>query len=489
MNFTSPLFLFLFLPLVLGIYWLCPPKLRSVFALIASLFFYAWGEGIYVVLLCLSIATNYLLSLLINRCQKPSRRLGALSVTVALNLAVLLSFKYPDSIILWAAAQSGADLAIFKPLHLPLGISFFTFQAIAFAVDIYRQQHTSALNPVKFSLFLSLFPKISAGPIIRYEEIEDALRTGPTVTLDTCAYGAKRFIIGMGKKLIIADALAKTADQIFAVPAGDLTAPMAWLGIICYTLQLYFDFAGYSDMAIGLGRMLGFSFRENFDYPYIAKSLTEFWRRWHLSLSTWFRDYLYTPLLYSLMTEKIRHKIALGQYRTNYRSLFCIIVVFTLCGWWHGPTWNYVIWGLLHGLVLAVESWKLGKILKKAPAVISHSYTMLVIMLCWVFFRSPTVGQALSFIKALAGLGSGTGVVHNTAMFVTSELLLVLVIATIAAMPVIPFVREKLSGILPGFHDGWTARTLETGSVMVIFFISLLSVANATYNPFIYFRF
>ena len=484
MDFTTPTFLFLFLPLVLCAYWVCGPTLKSLIMLCASLFFYAWGEGRYVIVLCLAIGANYLLTLVMDRCQRPSRRLVALFCTIAVNLAVLIVFKYPG-LIQWLSIRSGISLA---PLHLPLGISFFTFQAIAYAVDVHHRKVTPLLNPLRLSLFLSLFPKISAGPIIRYDEVDEALAR-PAVTMDACAYGAKRFIIGMGKKLLIADTLAKTADQVFAIPAGDLTAPIAWLGITCYTLQLYFDFSGYSDMAIGLGRMLGFSFRENFDYPYISRSLTEFWRRWHISLSSWFRDYLYTPLLYSLMTEKVRQKIVLGKYRTNYRSLLCIILVFTLCGWWHGRSWHFIIWGLLHGLILAVESWKLGKLLKKAPAAVSHLYALLAIMLCWVFFRSPTLSGAFSYIAALAGFGSGTGINFSILLYLNSELLIVLAMAVVAAMPSTRFVRERLAVALPAMSRSWPAAAMETAAVTIIFLVSLLTVTSATYKPFIYFRF
>lgn len=455
--------------------------------LLASLFFYGWGEGPYLFVLCLAIVGNYLLTLLVDHFQQPSQRLAALFATIAFNLALLFSFKYPE-LTQWLAVRTGISLTALAPLHLPLGISFFTFQALAFAVDVYHRKHAPAWNPLKLSVFLSLFPKISAGPIIRYAEVEEAL-SRPTVTIEASAYGAKRFIIGLGKKLVIADTLARTADQIFAIPVEGLTTPLAWLGIVCYTLQLYFDFSGYSDMAIGLGLMLGFSFRENFDYPYTARSLTEFWRRWHISLSTWFRDYLYTPLLYTLMTDRVRQKIALGQYRTNYRSMFCIIVVFTLCGWWHGSTWNFIIWGLLHGLILAIESWKLGKLLKKIPAFVSHGYALLVIMLCWVFFRSPNLSGALSYIKAMVGFASGEGVLYSVPLYLNPELLLVLAVAVLAAMPVTRFVRNRLALALPNAAAGWPVNVMETGAVAIILLISLFSVASATYKPFIYFRF
>lgn len=487
MAFTTPHFLFFFLPLVLCGYWVLPPRLRLIYLLAASFIFYACGEGGDLVVLSLAIMSNYLLVLVMERCQQTSRRLTVLFAAIALNLAFLFAFKYPG-MTQWLGDKSGISFLALTPLSLPLGISFFIFQAIAYTVDVYHRKLTSTLNPLQLSLFLSLFPKISAGPIIRHEEVGDAL-TGPTVNMNDCAYGAKRFILGLGKKLLIADTLAKTTDSIFAIPAGDLTAPLAWLGIICYTLQLYFDFSGYSDMAIGLGRMLGFSFRENFDHPYIAKSVTEFWRRWHISLSTWFRDYLYTPLLYSLMTNKIRQKIALGQYRTNYRGLFCIIIVFTLCGWWHGSTLNFVIWGLLHGILMAAESWKLGKLLKKVPAALSHGYTLLFIMFCWVFFRSPSLTAALDYIESLVGFGSATGIKYNLALYLNSELLLVLLIAFLASMPCTSFLRKHLRSIYPPTITRWPGAMMETAAVMLVFILSLLSVATSTYQPFIYFRF
>lgn len=487
MDFTTPYFLFIFLPLVLCGYWALTPRLRPIYLLAASFIFYACGEGGDLVVLAIAITSNYLLVSVMDRCQQPSRRLTILFGGITLNLALLFAFKYPG-MTQWLGDKSGINFLALTPLPLPLGISFFTFQAIAYTVDVYHRKVTSAPNPLQLSLFLSLFPKISAGPIIRYEEVDDAL-TGPTVNMNDCAYGAKRFILGLGKKLIIADTLAKTADQIFAIPAGDLTAPLAWLGIICYTLQLYFDFSGYSDMAIGLGRMMGFSFRENFEHPYIAKSVTEFWRRWHISLSTWFRDYLYTPLLYSLMTNKIRQKIALGQYRTNYRGLFCIIIVFTLCGWWHGSTLNFVIWGLLHGILLAIESWKLGKLLKKVPAALSHCYALLFIMFCWVFFRSPSLAAALHYSASLVGLGPGTGIKYNLALYLNRELLLVLPIALLASMPCTSLLRKCLNTICPSTTTRWPGVLVETTAVMLVFLLSLLSVATSTYQPFIYFRF
>jgi alginate O-acetyltransferase complex protein AlgI len=486
MDFTAPLFLFFFLPIILFGYWICPLKIRPLLLLSASIFFYLWEEGRHASVLLVAIVVNYLFSLIITICQKHSRRLAALLGAIALNLVLLFSFKYPNMIV-GIANGLGVRLGTFL-LHLPLGISFFTFQAIAYLVDVYRGKSSSYRNPRRFSLFMSLFPKISAGPILRYEEVSNSIDM-PAVSVNASAYGAKRFIFGMGKKLLIADILGKSANQIFIIPTGELTFSLAWLGIICYTLQLYFDFSGYSDMAIGLGRMFGFSFPENFNYPYTAKSVTEFWRRWHISLSSWFRDYLYTPLLYSLMTEKVRQKIASGQYKTNYRSLVCIIFVFALCGWWHGSSLNFIIWGFMHGIILAIESWKFGRALKKAPLWLSHVYSLLTIMICWVFFRSSTLKEAFVFIKALSGFGSGSGVAYSLALYLNSELLLVLILGILASIPVTQSIRKHLNVFLPGLGKPWLAGVLETGVIMLIFCLSLIAMASSTYHPFIYFRF
>lgn len=497
MDFCSPFFLFLFLPTVLAGYWAVGPSCRNFFLLFVSLFFYAWGDSRHFLVLLLTLAANYVFSILIDRCHRPQIRLLSLAATIATNLAILGVFKYLNffsenlnPILL----HLHFDAIKVQPLQFPLGLSFFTFQAIAYAIDIYRQEYSPQRNPVKFSLFMALFPKISAGPIIRYPEVEQTL-ANPVVTFDSCAYGAKRFILGMGKKVIIADTLAKTADQIFAIPAPDLTAPLAWLGIVCYTLQLYFDFSGYTDMAIGLGRMFGFTFRENFDYPYIAKSVTEFWRRWHMSLSTWFRDYLFTPLTYALMTPTVRKKIAEGKYKTNYRSLFSVFLVFTLCGLWHGPSWNFIIWGMLHGTVLALENWKFSKVLKKTRAPLAHAYLLFFIMLSWVFFRTSTVSAAMNFYKSMAGFGSGTGITYHPALYFNADLVVVLILAVAGAMPTVTWLRARWGRpAIPAASSGQTfppgsGYVLETVCVAAVFIVSLLLVASSTFKPFIYMQF
>ncbi len=471
-----------------------------MFLLLSSVFFYGWGEGMFVAFLIVFMVGNYFLAILIDGRETSASRTFAVAATISVNLFVLFFFKYLDfflGIINPLFQFAGFDKVSVKPLHLPLGISFITFQAIAYAIDVYRQEFSAERNPLKLSLFLALFPKITAGPIIRYQEVVEGL-ANPELSIENFMIGFKRFVIGMGKKLIIADTLAKTADQIFAIPMGELSIYAAWLGILCYSLQLYFDFSGYTDMAIGLGNMFGFSFRENFNYPYIARSFTEFWRRWHISLSTWFRDYLFIPLSYALVTDKVRKKMTKGKYRTNYRGLFSIFVVFTLCGLWHGANWNFVVWGMFHGLILSLESWKLGKILKKIWSPCAHIYFLLAIMVSWVFFRLPTLDGALHFLASMAGFGRAQGGTAQLRYYVSIELLIVLGFALLGAMPVwrtTGSLLRKMTSIVENkisFGKWLGVRfvpLLEAMFLAAVFLSSLQIVTGAASKPFIYGQF
>ncbi len=346
MVFASPVFLFVFLPLTLLGYFAVPSKFRNVFLLLASLFFYAWGETIYVLIMLASIALNYFFGILIEQgMQAPTGGRGrlALAAGITVNLLLLVYFKYAnflaDNLNVSLARLSLPEIAL-GPVHLPIGISFFTFHAISYLVDIYRRQCTAQRTFVQCALYIALFPQLIAGPILRYRDMASQL-ISRTVTAAGFSAGIQRFVFGLAKKLILANPLGELADKVFAIPSGDLTAGPAWLGIICYGLQIYLDFSAYSDMAIGLGRMFGFHIMENFDYPYISLSIREFWRRWHISLSTWFRDYLYIPMG--------------GNRGAAWRTYLNLTTVFLLCGLWHGASWNFVIWGLLHGVYLVLE--------------------------------------------------------------------------------------------------------------------------------------
>lgn len=496
MDISSQSFLLIFLPVVYAVYCIIGNKWRGTFLLLASLYFYAAGNPVNLLFLGNFIVLNYFFGRLIERCAEPCERYKAIVVSVSVNLVFLFVFKYLG--FFCTSLNSlltilDVDPVSVQPFAIPLGLSFLTFQAIAYLIDVYRQALQPERNFIRFSLAFALFPKITAGPIVRQHQIEESLLR-PAITLEAFVWGGKRIIIGLGKKLILADTLAKAADHVFAIPYADLTTPVAWLGIVCYTLQLYFDFSGYTDIAIGVGKLFGYSLPENFTYPYCAKSLTEFWRRWHISLSTWFRDYLYIPLSYALMTDAVRQKIAEGKYRTNYRALFSIFVVFTLCGLWHGANWNFVLWGMLHGLILALESWKFGKVLKTWWAPVAHLYLILVVMFCWVFFRIPGFSDALHYLQALAGFGPAGAGLGQLRVYVTIELLLVLAISVIAALPVVQLL-----------HD-WSERALarlclteKTGHLCIvfaeavllaaIFLASLQAVLGTVSKPFIYAQF
>lgn len=473
MVFSSATFLFAFLPIVLIGVLATPKLLRNLFLLLASLFFYAWGELYFVALMLASIVMNYLIGGCIGRARNGRNNAKLwLIVGVIANLCLLGYFKYANFLVdNWnlLATQIGISAFDATKVHLPLGISFFTFQAMSYLIDVYRGDAEHDRNPINIALYIALFPQLIAGPIIRYHDVFKQLRDRE-VSVDLAYSGLTRFICGLAKKLLIANPLGEVADQIFAINGDDLSTPVAWLGILCYTLQIYFDFSGYSDMAIGLGRMLGFRFLENFNYPYIATSIQAFWRRWHISLSNWFRDYLYIPL---------------GGNRQGLFRTYCnLVIVFFLCGLWHGASWNFVIWGLLHGAFLVVERLGFGDLLNRFPRVIGHLYTLLAVMIAWVFFRAETLPEALMFLRAMLLPGSGNGDLFYVAQYLTPHITLVLVIGLVLSTPVTRLAVHVVSQR--------STLLLEIGKILVLsalFFVSIMTLAADAYNPFIYFRF
>ncbi len=482
--FTEPAFLFLFLPLLLGLYFLGGRWWRNLILLAASLAFYAWGEKAYVVVMLGSIAFNYAMGLAIERAHIRRQSTGLmLASAVAGNLLLLAAFKYTnflvDNLNGLIASLGAAPLEVSK-VHLPIGISFFTFQAMSYVIDVHRREVKANANPLEVALYIALFPQLIAGPIVRYKDVAAQILVR-TVTREGFAYGIRRFVIGLGKKMVIANALALPADQIFAAPVEQLPFGVAWLGAVCYTLQIYFDFSGYSDMAIGLGHMFGFRFLENFNYPYISRSITEFWRRWHISLSTWFRDYLYIPL----GGNRLRASMV-------YRNL---LIVFFLCGLWHGAAWTFVIWGLFHGAFLVVERLGWSRVLDRLPTLARSLYVMLVVIVGWVFFRAETLGQAGSYLTAMAGLGHATGLEYHADMWLNNEVWLALVLGIVGATPIMPWAVVKVEALierLPARRSGWLAGVGEIAGLIfcgvVLLYCMMLSAAG-TYNPFIYFRF
>ncbi|GIK85347.1 MAG: alginate regulatory protein [Betaproteobacteria bacterium] len=476
MVFSSAIFLFLFLPVTLAGYFLLPRRLRNLWLLGASLVFYAWGEPRFVVVMLGSIAFNFLLALWIARADATGARRRLLAVAVAGNLGLLAVFKYADFLtanVNAALAAAGAQPLPLPGIALPIGISFFTFQALSYVIDVYRREVAVQRNPLDLGLYIALFPQLIAGPIVRYHDVAAQIAER-SVTRAGFAYGVQRFVIGLGKKVLIANTLAVQADLVFSIPPDQLTASVAWFGLVCYTLQIYFDFSGYSDMAIGLGHMLGFRFLENFSHPYVAQSVTEFWRRWHISLSTWFRDYLYVPL---------------GGNRVSaprvYRNLF---IVFLLCGLWHGASWTFVAWGMMHGLALVLERMGLARLLQRWPAALRHAYVLLFVMLAWVFFRADTFGDAAGFLRAMAGASPATGLEHSLAMLVDVPTLLALLAGIVGSAPVLSALRSNVDRLRPGMAQA-TAGVLGVAALSAILFACSLLIAAGTYNPFIYFRF
>ncbi|MBC8505859.1 MAG: MBOAT family protein [Chloroflexi bacterium] len=479
MLFSSPLFVFLFLPIVLGGYFLVPTILRNLLLVIASLLFYAWGEGAYVVIMIFSMSLNYGFGILIYEFHHLAK--WTLAVATTVNLGLLAFFKYSVFLVQnieLLLSPLGINVGPIDSVHLPLGISFFTFHSISYLIDIYRKDAPAQKKPIDLALYISFFPQLIAGPIIRYHDISDQL-SKRVVRPEDFAIGIRRFIIGLGKKVIIANTLAAPADQIFLLSSDQLTTSLAWLGIICYTLQIYFDFSGYSDMAIGLARMFGFRFLENFNYPYVSRSIQEFWRRWHISLSNWFRDYLYIPL---------------GGNRAKPWRVYCnLVVVFFLCGLWHGASWNFVIWGMLHGTFLVLERLGLAKFFDNNAPWLGHVYTLAVVTIGWVFFKSEDLHGALAYLKIMAGFGLGVGIEYHVSLYLTQEVALILILAVLGALPLKSFIkiaRSKLN--LTGIQVGQSSYALpimDISYLTMVFLVSMSYLAAGTYNPFIYFRF
>jgi alginate O-acetyltransferase complex protein AlgI len=517
--FTEPTFLFLFLPLLLALYFLRGSREHAAYGnwllLVASVIFYAKGGGAFTWLMLGSIAFNYWMAISVDRARgstlrelqgRPEngrRATGSLpaaraanrrlAFAVTVNLVVLGVFKYAnffaDNVNALLQVARVPPIAVPRVL-LPIGISFFTFHAISYVIDVSRRDADAQKSPVHAALYLLLFPQLIAGPIIRYRDIADQLARR-VVSMDDFAYGVRRFVIGLAKKALIANVVAGPADKIFGLPAAELSTAHAWLGLVCYTLQIYFDFSGYSDMAIGLGRMFGFRFPENFRWPYVANSVTTFWRRWHISLSTWFRDYLYIPLG--------------GNRVSPARRYGNLVIVFFLCGLWHGASWNFVLWGLWHGSFLVIERvlFKRGdrKVRRdqqdsavSADSAVSsgvfawpiwpHAYTLLVVMIGWVFFRSDTLPGAVGFLRALAGLTTAAPTPYTVAWYLTPELWLALGAGVLGSAPWVPALAARLE-----HTNTWSVPLLSTAALMALLVLSIMSMAALTYNPFIYFRF
>jgi len=475
--FASPIFLFLFLPLTLAVYALAPRRAKSAVLLVASLAFYVWGEGPFVALVVASVFANWGFGLAIDGAGDGVARRRWLAAAVATNLAALGLFKYAN--FAFANVNAIAPVLGIAPvavgaIPLPLGISFFTFHAISYVVDVYKKNANAERRLPDFALYILLFPQLIAGPIIRWRDIAAQLGTHEQRRADV-AYGVRRFVLGLGKKVLIANTLGRVADQIFALPAGELTTPLAWLGLVAYTLQIYFDFSGYSDMAIGLMRMFGFRILENFNYPYIAQSVREFWRRWHISLSNWFRDYLYVPLG--------------GNQRGTARAYANLVLVFLLCGLWHGASWPFVAWGVWHGLFLVAERAGLDLLLARIGAL-RHLYALAAVMGGWVLFRCATFPQAMSYYAALAGRAAGDPARHPVTQYLDPLVATTLVVGLLGAAPIARRIGAWRDARAAGGGVGGAITLTTDGVWLVLVGVGASAwLAAGTYNPFIYFRF
>lgn len=467
MVFSSLSFLFLFLPAVLLVYFAVPRQGKNAVLFVFSLLFYAWGEPIYVLLMLFSTALDYTCGRLVEKYRGTKKQKIGLLISVITNLGLLCLFKYSDLLITTVNSIFGCTIPTLN-LPLPIGISFYTFQTMSYTIDVYRGEAKVQNNIISFGAYVSLFPQLIAGPIVRYRDIAEQLDSR-THSFDNFGEGVKRFVTGLGKKVLLANNIGLLWDAVSKTDMSKLTTLGAWLGIIAFAFQIYFDFSGYSDMAIGLGKIFGFNFNENFNYPYISKSVTEFWRRWHISLGTWFRDYVYIPL---------------GGNRKGLPKQICnIAVVWLLTGFWHGASWNFVLWGVFYGVLLVCEKLFLQKLLEKAPAFVGRIYTMLAVLLGFVLFAFEDLGKGWEFLKVM--FGGGAGIVNNGAMYQLLSYLPLILVCVIASTPLVKRISDRISSKAK-------SGLLLTADVMQILGVSALSVAfliSGSYNPFLYFRF
>lgn len=471
MVFSSLLFLFRFLPAVLLAYYILPRRCRNLVLFLASLVFYAWGEPVYVVLILLSTLVDYCAGRTVSHCKEKGQKKGAAAAVLfsaIINLALLGFFKYGDFFLQIVHRLTGLAVPELN-LALPIGISFYTFQTMSYTIDVYRGDAKVQKNLITFGAYVSLFPQLIAGPIIRYKDVALQLEKRKE-TLDHFCQGIFRFMVGLGKKVLIANQVGMLWDEIAGMSSRELTTATAWLGVLAFTLQIYFDFSGYSDMAIGLGAMFGFSFPENFNYPYESKSITEFWRRWHISLGTWFREYVYIPLG--------------GNRKGIARQMLNLAIVWFLTGLWHGAHLSFVMWGLYYGVLVVLEKilWK--PVLEKLPSVLRHIYTFVFVMIGWSLFSCQDMADRSGFLKAMF-FQAGGGLANQQTMYLLLSHLCLLLIALIGSLSLLKrFMNSRL------FPENTARREMACMVWMVVLFVACVAMlVNSSYNPFLYFRF
>lgn len=459
MVFSSTLFLFVFLPILMAVYFLAKDKFSNIILLVASLIFYAWGEPQNIVIMVLSIGVNYLLGFAVAKEWKA--RKWFLVTAIVYNIGILFVFKYLNFAVDTVNRITGRNIEILQ-IALPIGISFYTFQIMSYVIDVYRGNAKVQKNILNLGLYISLFPQLIAGPIVRYVDIEKQI-SHRTTSWDKGREGVLRFMVGFSKKILIADQLSYLADICFSGTYPSVL--LNWIGIVAYTLQIYFDFSGYSDMAIGLGKIFGFDFLENFNYPYISQSIQEFWRRWHISLSTWFRDYLYIPLG--------------GSKKGNIRTYINLVIVFFLTGLWHGASYNFIIWGLFYAVFLIIERMGFKKVLEKIPRVFRHFYAVIIVMIGWVFFRADNLTGAIQYIKGMC-LSSGKDI-ENFCFIMNGQYWFCIIMGIIFSIP-----HPKLKSVI---HKNSVTELVSDICILVVFVIAVCYMVGSGYSPFLYFRF
>lgn len=466
MLFSSIVFLFTFLPIILILYYLVPRPMKNVSLLFGSLLFYAWGEPVYIFLMIFSILFNYICGLDIARNLKdPAAAKRSLIFTVAVNLCILGFFKYEGFVLDSLSAVLPVDIP-YRAMALPIGISFYTFQILSYIIDVYRGHVKVQTNLLDFALYVTMFPQLIAGPIVQYADVDRQLHVRKE-SWGKFGEGSMFFIRGLAKKVLLANTIGMVYTEVAALAPGKVSVLSAWIGCISYAFQIYFDFSGYSDMAIGLGKMFGFEFLKNFDYPYISQSITEFWRRWHISLGSWFREYVYIPLG--------------GNRVPVIKHLRNLLIVWFLTGLWHGAAWNFVAWGLYYGLILILEKYFLSRVLERLPAVIRHIYSLVLVLIGWVFFFSPTLGGAVDYIQLMFGVGAN-GLVDSEGLYLLTTNLLLLILLVIGSTPIVHRAYER---VMAG-----RGKILANCVVYAAMFLLCIAyLVTETYNPFLYFRF
>lgn len=467
MVFSGLTFLLLFLPAVLLVYFIVPKRFKNAVLFLFSLLFYAWGEPVYVVLMLFSTVLDFSCGKVVDRYRgTPKAKIGLL-VSVFVNLGLLCLFKYTDFFITTINSITGTAIPLLN-LPLPIGISFYTFQTMSYTIDVYRGDAKVQNNIISFGAYVSLFPQLIAGPIVRYQTIADQINDR-THSFDKFGDGVKRFAVGLAKKVLLANNIGLLWSAVSKTDISQLSVVSAWLGAIAFAFQIYFDFSGYSDMAIGLGKIFGFDFLENFNYPYISKSVTEFWRCWHISMGTWFRDYVYIPL---------------GGNRKRFAvQIRNIAVVWLLTGFWHGASWNYVLWGVFYGILLIIEKLFLLKYLNKAPSFIGHIYAVICILIGWVFFAFEDISQGLDYLKVM--FGGASAFVTNETMYQMISYLPLLLICLVASTPV----GKILYGKLKKLKNSTLTSLVSISGMLAVTVLSTAYLISGSYNPFLYFRF